>query len=758
MINEAPKSSEVNSVEFDLSFAEDKILKEFKAKKTVKPIAFDQHVTSFVVPEFGNYNAKMIALEWTECAYKKLLFSMIYIAFYRCFILDDQPKSRCKEIHAYVLPITRYLNDYKFIEGKESKFFRDYEYYRVNNLMLKPSSSGLSALLKWVRGASEFDGFTVNKAWQYNFIESAIGTTAYKTRSDDREQITLTEWFGYSTWLRRDDIGVGHELYSRLASPKALVASFITTICVQLNEIQLAKDALINFFRGMRVMPSDFPLFSKSEKRTATQNCKALGRARHRSLIKLQKLYHAASAEENACKYLRLAMLFVVREFSYPQYFELIKDVFLNNERIPDSMDLRDPNKFNLPTIRSASSEALFGLRFLNYIALYASTEKNKFVDKPKSLAEQTIFSWLMAYQTVQPSDISNLKLKDFKFVRRNNGRVTHIDLQYFKGRANSLHQVRTLDASNLLGSVVLKYIEDLVNISKEDSNKKLALDVGTFALLERIFESAEHDIQDKIYQQLEKEKTSPIFLKAMLALIKNGVHRSRGMSYSEYVETCERRIQLKIFTLTAIKNSSVHSRSDTFTPTQLINYHSHSNQVEKDSYLTESNEEWKNNAGLITRAVIHDLTVNLFRASETDRAVFNSEFTKMFQTINDKKHDILVKMKLVTNKEEGNVDHLGLLKKPYSVEGDSPDTIYLLDTPQTVIKLLHYRDEVKKKHRLLVESASEFLLFTVLPTIEWIEALFDNKSFSKESMTNGENLYKKYKEYLSPLFQNQIR
>jgi len=209
---------------------------------------------------------------------------------------------------------------------------------------------------------------------------------------------------------------------------------------------------------------------------------------------------------------------------------------------------------------------------------------------------------------------------------------------------------------------------------------------------------------------------------------------------------------------LTAIKNSSVHSRSDTFTPTQLINYHSHSNQVEKVSYLTESNEEWKNNAGLITRAVIHDLTVNLFRASETDRAVFNSEFTKAFETISNKKHEILVKMKLVANKEEGTVNHLGLLKKPYSVEGDPPDTIYLLDTPETVVKLLHYRDEVKKKHRLLVESASEFLLFTVLPTIEWIEALFDNKSFSKESMTNGENLYKKYKEFLSPLFQNQIR
>tara|TARA_R110001599_G_scaffold310115_1_gene517219 strand:- start:15753 stop:18029 length:2277 start_codon:yes stop_codon:yes gene_type:complete len=758
MDDKTSRSSDAESFRVDPSSVENKILEEFNAIKKIKPITFDQKAKSFFVPEYQEYNEKMIHLEDTDCEYKAFLFSILYTIYYRAFVLGDQPKCRCKEIHSGIIPVVKFLNDYAFEEGKESKFFKDFEVYKINDLKLKPSSSGLSNLLRWVKEVYEFDGFSINSLWQYRLVQSAICIKAQRTSSDNVKQTTLTEWFGYSTWLRRDDIGIGHDLYSRLASPKALVASFITTICVQLNEIQLAKDALIDFFRAMGVKPSDFPVSSKSEKRTATQNCKDLGRARHKSLKKLQKLYCTASAEEKACRYLRLAMLFVIREFSYIQYFELMKEAFLNNKSMPDRIDFRETNKRNLPTIRTASSESLFGLNFLNDLARYTSTPRNIYIDKPKSLAEQTIFSWLMAYQTVQPTDISKLKLKDFKFVRRNNGRVTHIDLQYFKGRAKIVHQVRTLNTSTLLGSVVLNYIEDLVHISKEDSNKHLVLDVGTRAPLERIFESSEHDISDKIHEQLVKEKTSPVFLKAMLALIRNGVQRGRGMPYSEYVEACERRVQLKIFTLTAIKNSSVHSRSDTFTPTQLINYHSHSDQVEKDSYLGESNEEWKNNAGLITRAVMHDLTTNLFRASETDQAVFNSEFTRAAETISIKKQDVLAKLKLITGKVDGKVNHLGLVKNPSSELVDSPDTIYLLDTPETVMKLLHYRDEVKRNHHLLAESASEFLLFTVLPTVEWIEELFDKKSFSNKSMANGESFYKKYKEHLSPLFQNQIR
>ncbi len=755
MDRQITKTPDMDSLELD---SEEKILEEFNAKKIVKPITFDQSANSFCVPELGFYKEKIIYLEQTDCEYKRLLFSLIYTTFYRSFIVEDQPKSRLKDIHTNVFHIMKFLNEYKFREGEESKFFRDYESHRVNDLKIKPSSSGLSILLKWVREGSEFNDFRIDKSWQYNFIESALRTKAYKTRPDDTEQFTLTEWFGYSTWLRRDDVGIGHELYCRLASPKALVSSFIATICVQINEIQLAKDSLIDFFRDNSIKPSDFPLFTRDKNKTPTANCKALGVARYHSLKKLKRLYCSLPIDENKYNYIKLALLFVIREFVFTEYFEFVKSKFFDKEEILSLALHPNISGKRATIIRTSSQESLFGLRFLRELAQYSSISNNQKIDKPKSLAEQTIFTWLMAYQTVQPADITKLRLKDFRFVRRNNGRVTHVDLQYFKGRANTVHQVRTLEANTLLGSVVLKYTEDLVNISKEDGDKKLVLDVATKGSLNRMFEICDNEIAVSVNKHFEKENASPVFIKAMLAIIRNGILRDRGQSYREYVETCERRLQLLTFSLTAIKNSSVHSRSDTFTPTQLVNYHSHSNKVEKDSYLTESNEEWKNNAGLITRSVMHDLTVNLFRASETDRVIFNSEFTKASDIINNKKRDILVKMKLITAKEEGNVNHLGLVKKTSPIDGDSPDTIYVLDTAETVMKLFHYRDEVKKKHHLLAASAPEFLLFTVLPTIEWIEELLDKKSFSKESLTKGEGLYQKYKKHLSPLFQNQIR
>jgi hypothetical protein len=344
--------------------------------------------------------------------------------------------------------------------------------------------------------------------------------------------------------------------------------------------------------------------------------------------------------------------------------------------------------------------------------------------------------------------------------VRRNNGRITHIDLEYFKSRAITIHQVRTLDTNSLLGAVVLSYIQDFSNSSNDDREKKLIDKTDTkITAITKMFESCDYEIRASIDKNLKEENASAVFIKSMLAILRNGIRRDdRNQNASDYSETGERRVKKGCFGLTAIKNSSVHARSDTFTPTQLINYHSHTDEVERKSYLSERNLEWRNRSGLITRAVMNDMTVNLFRASDDERAEFNSEFTRVVETINAKKNDTLARLKLITGKADGQINDLGLVKKSPSTEGDSPDAIYLLDTPETIVKFLHYRAEAERLHHLLVASASEFLLFTVLPTTEWIEELFDKKSFSKSSTDQGQALYKKFKKHLSLLFQNQIR
>jgi hypothetical protein len=754
MDSEDIKASESEIIEAEFFSDQAAILEEFEAKKPFKYIKLDPHSTSFLIPQVGPRLQKVITLEETECEYKKLVFNVIKTAFHHFFMTENNPPSVKINFITNMPNIVEYLNSYTFLEGKEINFFKSYESFRINKDKIKPASTGLLTLLKCVKLVSALNSFIKDlSSWQRKFINSAAQIKILGWDRGDAEQITLTDWFSVSTWLRRDDVGVGHETYSKLASPKALVNSFVATITAELNDIQLAKDALINFFRVNKIKSSDYPLEkieTKSDDRYAFREERVL--QRNSTLNKLRKLF---SNDESKDKHLRLAMILVLREFVTPHSIEHMKERFFNNKVLKRTKKDKDNS---LVLIGTQQKESLFGSRFLNEVAEYASLPDGNNIDKPKSFAEHVIFSWLMAYQTVQPSDIKKLKLKDFKFVRRNNCRVTHIDLEYFKGRANTIHQVRMLETRSLLGSVILKFIQGFVPESKEDKNKNITLDYKCdWLTVNRIFEFCE-EIPDSIHCSLIREKASPVFIKSILLIIRNGIkfNPKGDMSYEGYIVNGDLNCQKKTFSLTAIKNSSIHSRSDTFTPTQLINYHSHSNDVERKHYLSESNEEWLNRSGLITRAVMQDLTTNLYRASKSDRVIFNSEFTYAIETITKKKNDILVQMKMITGAQSGDVNHLGLLKKVDRQEDDA-DTIYMLDTPETLLKLLHYLDQVKENHHLLATSSSEFLLFTVLPTAEWIEELFDKKLFSKKSMTDGRNMYKKFKAHLPPLFKNQI-
>lgn len=756
MDDETPRSSETEDLNIGACAAEDEILKEFNTKQPIKHIPFDQHTASFIVPAYEGYNEKVIRLEETDCRYKKLIFSAIYTASYQAFVLGEQPKSWKDELHTFTNTLTDYLNQYEFKSEKEINFFKDFEANRINTDKVKPKSTGLDSLLRWLKSASEFHHFNINSTWQTHFIDSVFEIKVL--RNNEVEQKTLPDWFGYSTWLREDDVGVGHDLYARLASPKALMISFITTITVQLNEIQSAKAALIDFFKANNVQPSDFLLISKKAYQTDSEFTLKQYQAINVALIKLQALYHLNLSTNDANGYLKLALQLVIRECVRDRYFEIVERRFFANEQL---IIYKKSNGIPYPLSKISSHEALFSLRFLNQLAIYAQSRDDQTTDKPKTVGEQTIFAWLMAYQTVQPSDVEKLKLKDFRFVCRNNGRITHIDLEYFKGRANSIHQVRTLEINTLLGQVVLAYIQDLSYVTVEDKEKALIAKTNTgLTAITKLFESCDLEIKASIERHLTKENASSVFIESMLKILRNGIRRDfRKQNISNYNKTCKRRVQKGCFSLTAIKNSSVHARSDTFTPTQLINYHSHSDAVERKSYLSESNLEWLNRSGLITRAVMNDMTTNLFRASDKDRAEFISEFTQAAETIKAKKNNTLARMKLITEKSDGQIiDDLGFVKKPPSTEGDMPDTIYLLDTPETIVKLLHYRAEAQRLHYLLASSAPEFLLFTVLPTAEWIEELFDQKSFSKSSTDKGQALYKQFKNHLSPLFHSQLR
>ncbi len=563
----------------------------------------------------------------------------------------------------------------------------------------------------------------------------------------------MTEWFGHYTWLRRDKVGIGHNLYARLASPKALISSFRITIVTAFLEIQSAKHSLISFFKKTKWTLDDIPIIkNRSEFDTNTKWCNYRNQHAAEIMNRLRRAYNEYGGNE---KHLKLAIKIIVSE----TVLEHSQDIIL--QKIQSNLEIRYRNKRKSSFV-TGHTESMFSFPFLRTLLSYALSLPSESKPVPISNTEYILFGWLMAYQTVQPSDISKLSSKDFQFIRRRNGKTTHIDLKYFKGRAGKIHSVKMLKTNTDLGKAVLNFLQDKGDFSMDKNSLRISssLSISNGSPVTKFMLFCQKFLREKIDENLAIENASSVFLDAMASLIEKGViyNKNKYKTPEYYRVNVDTPLKKTIFSLTAIKNSSIHSRSDTFTPTQLLNYHSHTNKVERKSYLSEQNEEWLNNCGRVTRAVMQDLTVNLFRTSKNEKQIFNSEFIKFSKIIDAKRDDILSRMKLITGKNNGRVDELGLTHLDNQTEHLEPhDTIYLVDSKETVMKLKYYQAEVRKKHHLLIDNAPEFLLFTVLPTVEWIEVLFEQKKFCKKTLSQGNALYKRYKDILPPLFTPQI-
>ncbi|TON15834.1 hypothetical protein CGH62_27050, partial [Vibrio parahaemolyticus] len=67
----------------------------------------------------------------------------------------------------------------------------------------------------------------------------------------NKSQKSIASYFGALDWLRRDDIGIGIELYSALASPKLAVNSLSLTAATVILELKTYKDELQTLIRSI---------------------------------------------------------------------------------------------------------------------------------------------------------------------------------------------------------------------------------------------------------------------------------------------------------------------------------------------------------------------------------------------------------------------------------------------------------------------------------------------------------------------------
>ena len=724
------------------------IVKELQANHGITPLTYNPDAKVLRIPRIHQSAAFTIKLAPEHCRTRQLMFGVFNAAAYRYLMTDDFSEFRklslriCKHVW-------RFFDVTDLTAEKCVTWLKDFEAWRVNEDGVKTQSTGLEKIKLMIDAALSLGVFTETLSdFEREYLVTLANTPVAPREGADA--VNLNQWFSQHTWLRRDDVGIGHELYTRLGSPKALMNSFRITIENALLYLQACKDALIDSFRLADITPDDIP--------TLADITLPNGRPKHYDIIVAKteifnRLRKRLVPLFDDIFHLKHALELVVFTEAKPQHREYIFEKLLANQPIIPTSRTQCSGYFI-----STQDVGFFDFGFLRQLALHAVSPPDNDI-MPTSVTESLLFSYLMAYQTVQASDIPRLALRDFKFVKRIDGAITHIESHYFKGRAkNKIHQVETLKTKDNIGKAVIRYLKDVTSLRERDKllapeiKKNICSPINATGLLCLAFTGTA--LWQVINEKHKAQRVAPVFPKVIHAMLSNGVRHS-GLKKTRTL--CETNMPDLFFGFAHIKTSAVYAGSENFDPTSLVNLRSHTNESERSHYLTEMNQEWLDNCGLVTRAVMRDLYVNVFSASESDRQLFESEFTVAIEHIKARANDVLACLKVVTRQTSGRIDELGIVSTNTQIDGDLPDTIYIQDSPETVMKLKQFLAQLQKKHALLRECSPEFLFFSALPTAEWIESLFENKRFSKASLQKGQEWFDKYQSHLPPHFTAQL-
>ncbi|HEY8260632.1 MAG TPA: hypothetical protein VIG55_05430 [Methylosinus sp.] len=267
----------------------------------------------------------------------------------------------------------------------------------------------------------------------------------------------------------------------------------------------------------------------------------------------------------------------------------------------------------------------------------------------------------------------------------------------------------------------------------------------------------SDKDLETAIREKINQRKSSPIFLHAYKSMLSGtsenfGAWREKHSGgFNEYKLNVERPLPIALFGPTHIKNSAVHAKSDRYREGDLINQNSHSNQTEKMHYLTDANKDWINQNGRITRAVLYDI----------ERYVYRPNLNAAIQQA----HENLIRTRVISVLDAGidgtnevRINPLGCIDfGDIETEGTliDADSIVVLDTPETVINMLHYISEAERQKDILIANSLSFFERTVLPTVEWMDTVMSKMSTA--SVKQGECTYENVKGILPPLFLNEL-
>lgn len=722
---------------------EENILNEFKKKQTVTEFTYPLNVTSIIFPDIEGTRLKERRLTFEAIADpdKALLYRMIVAAYNYAYINKFSSLSAKVAVERYGYRFVSWLNKEKIVN--RYTVLKEYEAYCFDLLSSHGGYSVLNKLKPVLFYAFEVEEFKNSLTTEEAIYLRVLRATKISPNLN-KSQWSLASYFGALDWLRRDDVGVGNPLYMTLASAKLTVKSLMYTASVLIIELFKIKSSFRMFLIENGFTTRDFQ-FPKFQNLSVMDKKVLIGQVVYRLLKKFHSLNEKPVYLEYAFELLLLSNV------TNQSNFKKVRSALNCEQRFKELFHPkigRNVGKFSTYFAdRHFKSSDTGCLLSINVLAQLSDTKQSL----PITTLETLMFSWIMASLTVQPSDIPKLSRNSFRQLKIGR-RITHIECEYFKGRANAIHNTRTLTTRKPEGRALLIYLN-------QHSSDELSTYEGDIPYILNGLRS--------IFGSLVAVLGLP-FIENKLAII----HRQRGQSpvilplvlkaLKALKEQPEISNQIKLFGLQAIKNSAVHAHSDPYTLHYLINHNSHTNKTEKLNYLTPDNEEFINAAGRITRSIMLDLINNVFdldfvepsklKLSDNERkqqnkmlknkkVAFNNEFGNVMDTISYKSEEMLSRLKVVTGQSKGVINQVGIMSLQNKHE-DAFSPIYVLDSKVTAFKIFNYLHEFKIHYKKLLCRNPDYLYQTAFPHVEWMEHVLTK--LSKSSVREGEALFEK--------------
>lgn len=685
---------------------------EFISNFEVEPDRSNEQVISNVIAMSAQEDRVVIqnhVYEFSvDCLERRALIKAVNAALTSDWFLSRSKQSQISYLSA-LKPFLSFLQSL-LKEQFSTALLAEFVAFRVNVAKVKSQSTNVNPVALFIRHGLNHACFSSE---QISYLRATLRNKP-KTAKKKRKQVPLSDYFLNLSWFRTylNDT----EIYE-LTNQKNLIGSFTTTVAVLLINIINAKRSL-SAFEIKDPVSGHGALSKRSQQKKHVES--------------LLKCSHQLQ-EDSKVQFQKLLQVDVINESRHINLDEQKEEFCAQGKSF-----LNERNSYHAPEI-------------LAY----------EYLDRPSHF-EQCLFSFLLAAQAIQPSNIQNLCAGNIIEVTSNREEIVQVYLKYYKTRAAQPKITPYLPYRNsIVAQAIVNYKKyftdqssllfdsgfnpgDLVHFTPSQKTRTI---VSRFTNALRIYDS-------EIQSELRRNGFTNILSKCFEIFSESGgiphsewwtsiAEKKGSKSYSRYKSDIKNYLPTSFIRLNAIKTSAIYATADQFNQNSPQNFNSHSNATELQHYLNDQNQDWQDRNGQVTRLVFNDMQNYAFRP--TDNPAIDSVSSLVNRTI--------IKSSPESGQRVPNAK--GYVNSSQEEKSEGVERV-VIDSAETVVLLKHYIEQAQRFSKELLQSNKMFFEWEVLPNSEWAETMLAQK-LSPKTVRRGVELYRAIKHKLPDLFTQKI-